>query len=766
MRDLLYFQPDPQIPDADMLGYGDLVYSDGTTEYLSGDPEMAMGLPSAPPGVQPQGSLNMGPPAPPQQQPQAAPPPMQVVDLGEGKQVQMDQTGNLRPMEGVQDPNTGELLDPGQPSNFLPGIAGEIGNAAQGYPQPLGQAWEGERGGGASPAAAPMGQPPAGGGGAPGAPQSQVIDLGGGKVVQMDQTGNLTPAQPGMLPVSRTGALPQDMAQRQLGDMQAQQQATLGATQQGRADEVRLYNELTLKQMAANEAERVKREQDLADQQSRVERWQQEQQAVLDQGIETDLVSAKGPIGAALAVIGAALLGGAGNDTGLRMIESSIDRHVRNQVQRRDTKLGILSQQIGSSMQAIALGKAALYKVAADKTQLLAEKTQNDVYEAKSPAIIETLKQKSLEQFQEAERLSIGKTLEKTPLPPKPPSAEMLQKYGELRRERAGNESMLQRVDQQLGLIWAPGQNGQPGHYANVEEVRKRGIQGVGELEQWIPDFVYSTAGKAAAEGYQIRGAKQALAYAVVRQMQPTGPITDVDRKVGEIAATLDTEDGMLSALSRLRVGEEQQKAFDVQQFGPDVVGEFDRRGGGAQAPAQPTPTRPATLEEKRGQASSLRGGGQPQAAAAGAQGDAMAVSAPERMAMISEDLQTLAGNELPPGGLAILVAQAAHETGDGARLPRNNFFGHKASGGRASVDLETTEGEGADEKRVRQKFATYNSSTESAADHISLLKRKYPRAWEALEVEDPDAFVAALKDGGYFTANEAKYRAAILRRL
>jgi hypothetical protein len=84
MPDLLYFMPDPQVPDADMLGYGDLVYSNGKTEYLSGDPEIAMGLPRPPQGVNPQGSIGMGPPAP------SIPPP---VDLGDGLQV--DATGNI-----------------------------------------------------------------------------------------------------------------------------------------------------------------------------------------------------------------------------------------------------------------------------------------------------------------------------------------------------------------------------------------------------------------------------------------------------------------------------------------------------------------------------------------------------------------------------------------------------------------------------------------------------------------------------------------------
>src|SRR4030095_4848021 len=36
-----YFEPDPQIPDADLLGYGDLVYDDGSRQFINGDPEIA-----------------------------------------------------------------------------------------------------------------------------------------------------------------------------------------------------------------------------------------------------------------------------------------------------------------------------------------------------------------------------------------------------------------------------------------------------------------------------------------------------------------------------------------------------------------------------------------------------------------------------------------------------------------------------------------------------------------------------------------------------
>jgi hypothetical protein len=89
--------------------------------------------------------------------------------------------------------------------------------------------------------------------------------------------------------------------------------------------------------MAEVEAEKQQREQEIAEQQAKVERWNGERQQLADMDIETDLISARGPIGALFGVLGAALLGAVGSDAGLRMIDKSIDTHVRQQVNRRDT---------------------------------------------------------------------------------------------------------------------------------------------------------------------------------------------------------------------------------------------------------------------------------------------------------------------------------------------------------------------------------------------------------------------------------------------
>lgn len=613
MPDLLYFMPDTQIPDADLLGYGDLVYSDGTTRYLNGDPEIAMGLPTPPPGVQPQGSLGMGPPAPPEPapgmqlpqaptlqpqepaQPAAAPQIPPPVDLGNG--MGLDMMGNIVPM--------------GQPTDVGNGLGVDgSGNLSPMQPMQPPQETMAPAGPAQPPQGSPMGGAPFPGGGA----QPEPLMGADGRAYQLDITGQF-------VPVERQGAMPQDVAQRQLAEMGQQNTATLQATEQARRDEARMMNELTLQQMAQLEVQRVEQERQVAEEQAKVQRWQEEQQALADMQIEDDLISAAGPVGGILGAIGAALMGAAGNDMGFRMIENRIDRHVRAQVQRRDTKLNLLAQQIGSSQQAIKMGKAAIYEAAARKAELLAQKTKGDVFEAQTPAVIEQLRAKQLENMQAAEKDSLGKLIERVATPPKPPSEAALQKYGELRRERDASVGMAQRIEQQIGLAWTPGKNGQPGHYANRDEVLKQGVQGVGNLEQWLPDFVYSTMGGTTAEGYQVRGAAEALAYATIRQMQPTGPISNADIKAAVKANALNTEEGLIRAVERIRTNSDAAQAHDSAQFGADVVTEYNRRfqqAGGQLQTAAPAASRPATPEEMRGEAQRRRqpqqqGGGIPE---------------------------------------------------------------------------------------------------------------------------------------------------------
>jgi flagellum-specific peptidoglycan hydrolase FlgJ len=762
-----FFEPLAGMPDSDLLGYGDLVYDDGTRQFLNGEPDIASQYEiksAAPPA--------MGPPSSGAQQP----PPLVGAD-GQAYQVDMlgEQPG-LKPAGGV----TGALnslgnmvsggIDSGQPS---PGLGDMLGSAAQG----IGRLGSGAMAAPQAPQAQP-GQPP---------PAPEPLQGADGRMYEPDifdpqnplkpagqsQAAQAATQGPGFQPFERTGALPPDVAARQQSEMAGMNAQSMQALEQSRSEEARIRNEATLKAMGENDARKLAAEQDVKDQQQKLDRLDVERKQLADMEIDRSLSGSIGLGGGILAIFGSALLASTGSDAGQRMIENSIDRHVRQQVNQRDTKLNRLAEQVGSTRQAIAMGKAEIYKALADKGELAVQKVGNDVFEAQSPQVIQAARAAQQKYTQEWEKESLGKVTERVPVAPKPPSPEALQKYGELRRERAGTEGITGRMEQTLGLLWAPGKDGQPGHYTNRDEVLKRGIQGTGNLEQLIPDIIYATGGGMTAEGRQVRGASEAMAFAQLRAVQPTGPISNSDIERAVKMGALDTEEGLLLGLERMRNSNAEQLTHDAAQFGPDVVGEYERRrqqSGGMGAPATPSASRPATPAEMRGQAQRMRGA-QTGAAQPGAQPQGAAIPAePEqRMAQVAEDLMVLGGEKnLPPRALDILIAQAAHESGNGDSqgAAHGNMFGHKATGGRKGFDANTTEGEGSGARRMKQTFVDYPNIASSVADQLSLLERKYPRAWEALLAEDESAYVAALKDGGFFTGNETQYLQAIQRRL
>ena len=239
------------------------------------------------------------------------------MDQDTGQNVQIDATGTpqiVDPMSGMpmQSPD-------GQGASDLGSLMRGAGDALE--IEPLSQFGQGGGEAEIEPAAvAPV----------PKLPPATFVAQEDGNTYEVDATGTIKPAgQSGMQPVQREGAMDPGMAARQQSDMYGAQQRSLASTEQARADEVRIYNEMTLKQMATNEAERLKQEALVQEEQSKVARWQQEQQDVNDMQVTTDLVSARGPIGAAFAVLGATLLGGTGSDAGLRMIDRTLEQHMR-----------------------------------------------------------------------------------------------------------------------------------------------------------------------------------------------------------------------------------------------------------------------------------------------------------------------------------------------------------------------------------------------------------------------------------------------------
>jgi Mannosyl-glycoprotein endo-beta-N-acetylglucosaminidase len=108
---------------------------------------------------------------------------------------------------------------------------------------------------------------------------------------------------------------------------------------------------------------------------------------------------------------------------------------------------------------------------------------------------------------------------------------------------------------------------------------------------------------------------------------------------------------------------------------------------------------------------------------------------------------------------LALVTAQWAHETGNGASMYNYNFAGIKGSGPSGlSVAQRTREGHGASERRIVDNFRAYRSAEEGATDYVQLLARRFPEAVQGAKQGDPAAFVGGLKQRGYFTGDQGAY--------
>ena len=118
-----------------------------------------------------------------------------------------------------------------------------------------------------------------------------------------------------------------------------------------------------------------------------------------------------------------------------------------------------------------------------------------------------------------------------------------------------------------------------------------------------------------------------------------------------------------------------------------------------------------------------------------------------------------------PPGEhtVAILTAQWAHETGNGASMYNYNFGGIKGMGPSGlSVSQRTKEGFGASEHTITDRFRAYRTAEEGATDYVKLLTQRFPEAVKGAQNGDPAAFVSGLKQRGYFTGDASAYTRSV----
>lgn len=117
---------------------------------------------------------------------------------------------------------------------------------------------------------------------------------------------------------------------------------------------------------------------------------------------------------------------------------------------------------------------------------------------------------------------------------------------------------------------------------------------------------------------------------------------------------------------------------------------------------------------------------------------------------------------------VAMLLAQNALETGHRQKMWNFNV-GNITTDGKGSYDfyddLTTSEQikPGVWEKK-NLKYRAYPSLNDGVKDYLHILSSRHPKAWENILHPDPVAFSKALKQSGYYTANEAPYTKAITK--
>ena len=140
----------------------------------------------------------------------------------------------------------------------------------------------------------------------------------------------------------------------------------------------------------------------------------------------------------------------------------------------------------------------------------------------------------------------------------------------------------------------------------------------------------------------------------------------------------------------------------------------------------------------------------------------------------IAAAFRTRFAREATRNELAMLLAQSEHETASWQRMPNFNFGGVKAfkkwaeNPANSFVLLLTTEGSGAEAKRVRQPFRAFGSAVEGAFDWLAALAHGWPSALVKAGRGDVAEYVRCLVKegvkGAYFTGSRDEY-AAILQR-
>jgi flagellar protein FlgJ len=138
-------------------------------------------------------------------------------------------------------------------------------------------------------------------------------------------------------------------------------------------------------------------------------------------------------------------------------------------------------------------------------------------------------------------------------------------------------------------------------------------------------------------------------------------------------------------------------------------------------------------------------------------------VSASELSASIGRAYTRVTGMTPTANILNCLSAQASVETAAGGSMYNFNFGGVKGVGPHGqSANCLTHEVVDGKDVTVRQDFRAYASLDEGAEDYVRLMTQRFGGALQWASTGSLDGFAHALKQAGYYTANEGDYAAAL----
>ena len=137
-----------------------------------------------------------------------------------------------------------------------------------------------------------------------------------------------------------------------------------------------------------------------------------------------------------------------------------------------------------------------------------------------------------------------------------------------------------------------------------------------------------------------------------------------------------------------------------------------------------------------------------------------------EIIAAITTAFNTDMGQPPPHKVMAVLCAQVALETGDGAECIQHNVGNFKAGCSSDSCSFTTFEYLGKPPVRTTKvcSFSAWPSLADGCAYYIRALYTNWPEAWTAACNGDAEGFAAGLKLRDYFTAPVEMYAAGVKR--